>query len=306
MGFYFSNRGKVVSDFESYYLTSCQATLDLYRDGILAFYTNDCSIPMACISTTNNIVTIDSTLLPSPRALLGHFVDTDYTTQIKRRTGKCIRSIYKLCRSVETCDYSSLDESFSNATNYMILLMATSNFVKTFIDIDDSMFIELLSNLKADEVDILISQPSCTPFLRTLELGTLKYLYKRWDFGRFFEEVAFLKYMDPSDLYLSINELDKFANDFLEPSQDPSAKYIKLKESEQGRKRRIIELRNKALRTSHFPKELNIFFMSLDIEEARHYWQARYTKEFCKCCMLIGQSFTDTSIQKLRDLLKEI
>lgn len=306
MSYYSPNRGMAISDFGAFYLSSCRATIDLYQRGLTHFYVHDLRIPAHHVKLRGGVITVPLDLLPCGVTVRNHLLEVQYSEQVAQRLSKACRMVMRFGNVVDRKVYHRLQVDYTNAVDAMIPLMATSNFVKTFVDPDDVLFKQALSGMPVDTTEFLISQPKATPFLRVLEMATLKVVSGRWSMGRFFRAAAFLHEMDPRMFYFQLEQIDDLVEPIRQAHADPGAAYLSLLQIEIARKTKLRRLRAQAVRRTVTSGHLNLFFAAIDIEEARHYWQARFTRDLYRCGLFLDLPIEATGLTALTRTLKDI
>jgi hypothetical protein len=306
MSYFSISRGSAVTDFSSYYDSSSQVTIDLYERGLLHFYTQDLGVSEAAVTWRNGVIALNLDVLPLGMRAAERLLAINYARGLRDRITSARRCVLRFGNCVGKKAFHKLEDSYNAALQSMIPLMATANFVSTFVDPKDELMKSLLAHVPEVSVSMLMSQPQQTPVLRTLEIATLKLLSGRWTLGHYFRSAAFLNEMDPRLFYFQLEQIDGLIELIREQYSEPLVAYHQLLRQETERQERVRLGRGLAKTGTVDQALLQLLFASIDIEESRHYWQARFTRDAARCCLLLDLPMQTAGLDGIRDSLKGI
>ncbi len=306
MSYYYRSNDLAVTDFDTFYVGTCQVQLDLYREGIKYFYTHELGIDKSEVSQTNNIISVPHVHLGDGQALAQRLISRRYPERLNVLNARVALSVSRLSRSIhDACD-PHLYTTYRRARAALIELMASSNFAKTYIDTTGSQLLRLTAEatLAPQEREVVLGQPGVMPFLKWLEGGALKVRDGHWSTDHYMRFAYFLQYSDLSEYLLSLEKMDGFIQSICNNPALNKLPYRGYRHQEALRRAEVKRLRKRCLITSSEPPLLQLLLTAIDMEEVRHYWQARAIKEFGLLMIKYGLPIQHTSLHELDELLK--
>ncbi|ELE7141942.1 hypothetical protein RB981_002710 [Vibrio cholerae] len=303
MSFFTIHNDKAVSDFESYYISTSAITFDLYNQGIMYFYENDIEIPYS-YDEERSVVTAQLADVHNYEQHACTLVDKDYRSQVMKRIYECARASFSFNQAYRYKRYDLFESTFRHYVEKIIPLMATANFYPNFVDPDDDRIENVFRQHDPRTSQFLLSQPELCPFLKLLEFGQLKVESGLWTSSELHQRRLFLLDLDVTDYFADAN-IVKTALPRICTSVDEAKALLKQRiEEESLRKKKVHALRRTYLTGQS--SLASVFFSSIDVEESRHYWQAKFTIDASRLCITMGLPLIDTTIEQLTAALREI